>query len=99
MARRRRVRLLTSVGQDRLILTRSGAGAPELQSYETPSFYRFSLPQSLQHVLCNGVDNRNRNAITNLLSQLHQATHDFEILRETLQTQQFATRGPPDSVH
>ena len=27
---------LTPVGQERLILTRSGAGAPELQSYETP---------------------------------------------------------------
>ena len=30
----------------------------------------------MQHVLCNSVNNQNRDAIAHLLSQLHQATQD-----------------------
>ena len=45
---------ITSVGQDRLILTRSGAGAPELQRGALPSSRR-DLPVSMQYHIGTGM--------------------------------------------
>ena len=43
------------------------------------------LKQRVQRVLDDSLDNWNRYAVANLLSQFHQAAHDVAIFWETLQ--------------